>query len=178
MKKYILSLLALILSLRASAQSASETIGWTEEDEIEVSDINHSGMFVNIGGGLGVCEKTGWGLAGDLGYRYHIKNGWHVEAAISFLGAYGDYSWYSGTFIPITAGFRYNTDEMLGDKTLYVGLRVGYGITADGDNESGFAFSFSPGINLSRLISIGLFVDGVVWGDAAIVAGPRVSINF
>lgn len=178
MKKHLLALLALVAFIGASAQNVSETVGWTEEDEIEVSDINHSGMFVNIGGGLGFNEHAGYGVAGDIGYRYHIKNGWYVEAALTFFSTLIGETYYSNKYIPITAGFRYNTGEIYGNKTAYVGLRIGYGITVGGRHNSGFAFNFSPGINLSRYISLGIFIDGVCHSDISIVAGPRLGINF
>lgn len=178
MKKMLLALAMLLGIASAQAQRASEASVWNEDN-----GINHSGLFVNpyLGAMTGDVD-TMFGFGVELGYRYHFGSGFNWD--ILTVG------WNSGikdggddvermSAVRIMTGARYNSAPVLAGKSLYGNFNLGYSVSTNESYMNGFTYSVGAGVNLSRLVSLGISWDGTTrdsfnWG----IVGLKLGLNF
>lgn len=171
MRKILIFLFTLIIASSVSAQRASDSdLNWYE------SDINHSGVFTDASAGI-FTGGTDFGLSLKLGYRLNIYDGLSWDT-ISVGSGSGISEFMDYLTLRLLTGFRYNTNEDLIGKSLYANVGLGYCMAIDDTEIEGnsFAFEIGAGINLSRLISVGIVWEGSTfdWG----IAGIKLGLNF
>ncbi|MDE6453095.1 MAG: hypothetical protein K2L27_02705 [Muribaculaceae bacterium] len=182
MKKILIAFVMLFGAFAANAQRAGEATMWSDD-----SDFNHSGFFFNptVGVMTGDCD-TGFGLDLTAGYRWHISSGFNWD--ILKVGMNTDVANFGEMLsLRFLSGFRYNSPALFADKGLYVDFGLGYQVFTDETDLSGFAYEVGAGVNLTRLISLGLVWEGntssvdtyygsynLSWGTF----GVRLGLNF
>lgn len=186
MKKILTTLMLLCCILVANAQRAGEASIWNDN-----SDINHSGFFLNptIGVMTGDVD-TDFGIDITVGYRWHIASGFSWD--ILKIGANTGVSNFSDLMtLRFLSGIRYNSPEIIGDKSLYADFSLGYCLLTDDTDLNGFAYEVGAGINLTKSISVGIVWEGnnpkYSWEDAYYkytekfsygTFGVRLGLNF
>lgn len=155
MKKFLVVFTLLLGAVSMSAQRAGEVSMWSNE----TSEINHSGMFVNPAIGLqtGDCDDD-FAVSLQLGYRWHIASGfnWNIFEAGANTGVSNFTDMLDLRFL---SGFRYNSPEIVAGRSLYVDVAFGYNYLTK-IKEGGFAYEVGAGVNLNRLVSLGLVWEG------------------
>lgn len=182
MKKFLLGLALMASVFTVTAQRAGEA-SFSASD----NDFNHSGFVINTGVGVmaGDCE-TGLGYSVDLGYRWHIYNGFCWD--IIKVGAQTDLLHFTDMLdVRFLSGFRYNSAPLFSDKGLYANFALGYQFMTEDTDLGGLAYEVGVGFNLTRTTSIGLVwegsnakVDGY-WADYTFnwgMFGIRLGLNF
>lgn len=159
MKKLLFAIAMICSVLSVSAQRAGDATAWNDSKAVE-SDFNHSGFILNptIGVMTGDVE-TGFGIGVDLGYRWHISSGFNwdiITAGISTNSA----EFSDNLNVRLLSGFRYNSPAIFGDKGLYANLGLGYQLMTSDTDLGGFAYEVGVGINLTRIVSLGLVWEG------------------
>ncbi len=155
MKKLLTVIAALCCILGASAQRAGEATIWNDN-----SEYNHSGFFINPT--LGVITgdvDTDFGIDLTLGYRWNFAGG--LSWDILKVGANTGVSNFSDLMtLRFLSGIRYNSPEVIGDKSLYADFSLGYCLLTEDTDFSGFAYEVGAGVNLSPSVSLGIVWEG------------------
>lgn len=178
MKKLLLALAMVFCVAGAQAQRASEAAVWSEDN-----DAAHSGFFVNpvLGAYVGDIDDTGFGFGADLGYRLHLTSGlhWNILTAgwnSGLINGGEDIEYLSN--VRILTGARYNTPRILAGKSMYVNFDLGCSINTY-SSDAAFAYNLGVGVNLSRLISLGVAWDGISKDGYNLgIIGLKLGINF
>lgn len=181
MKKLLL-VLALVFATATSAmaQRAGEATVWADDN-----DINHSGFYLNpYLGAMAGDVSTSFGFGAEIGYRYHFGYGINWDILTLGWNSCSD-SFEELSSIRLMTGVRYNTPQILAGKSMYINFNLGYQFnTYDGDL-NGFTYGVGLGVNLSRLVSLGIAWEGntkhedywdsnLNWG----IVGLKLGINF
>ncbi len=155
MKKILTTLLLFCCILTLNAQRAGEASIWNDN-----SDINHSGFFLNPTLGVMVGDvDTDFGIDITVGYRWHIASGFSWD--ILKIGANTGVSNFADLMtLRFLSGIRYNSPEIIADKSLYADFSLGYCLLTDDTECNGFAYEIGAGINLTRTFSLGIVWEG------------------
>ncbi|MDE6540699.1 MAG: hypothetical protein K2L74_01665 [Muribaculaceae bacterium] len=183
MKKILIAFVMLFGAFAANAQRASEATIWNED-----YDFNHSGFFLNPTIGVMTGDRfNGFGFDITAGYRWHAGSGFNWD--ILKVGMNTETSYFGEMFsLRFLSGFRYNSPALFAGKGLYVDFGLGYQVSTYEGDLSGFAYEVGAGVNLTRLISLGLVWEGnntsgdVYEGSTRVdgwgLFGVRLGLNF
>lgn len=157
----LLIMLTLVASyaISVNAQRASDSdLSWKYDN-----GVNHSGFVTDITAGVLTGDMdTDFALGVKLGYRWHIYNGLNWDI-VSVGASTGVSNFAEAMNLRFLTGFRYNTPVDLIGKSLYVNFGLGYCLSTDDTDWGGFAYEVGAGVNLNRLISLGIVWEGSNW---------------
>lgn len=130
----------------------------------------HSGIFADVSAGLfNDSYGNDFGIGLKAGYRYHIYEGicWDVAS----IGANTCIGWHGEEFnLRFLSGIHYDLPKNILTKSLYANLDLGYCLSTYDTSCGGFAYDIGLGINLTRLISLGLVWEGSLWRQEYTIA--------
>lgn len=162
--------------------NAAEAPFWDDD-----ADIDHSGLFANPTIGLMTGDvDNDLGIDLTIGYRWNFTEGFSWD--IVKVGANTGVSNFTENMtLRFLSGLRYNSPEIIWDKSLYADVALGYCVLTDVTDLNGFAYEIGGGFNLTPHISLGLVWEGNCptfdfYGDTYKVnygtIGLRLGLNF
>ncbi len=155
MKKFLTLIISLCCAFGIYAQRAGEASVWNND-----SEVNHSGFFLNptIGVMTGDVD-TDFGIDLTVGYRLNLVDG--LSWDILKVGANTGVSNFSDLMtLRFLSGFRYNSPEIVADKSLYADFSLGYCLMTEDTDLHGFAYEVGAGVNLTSNLSLGIVWEG------------------